>query len=63
MRRGGTRTRKLNQWLKRLQQYDKSIERSGKQREILGEVVSIVYILYIISLPYAPELLREMVIN
>ena len=42
------------QWLKRPLLFDGSIERIGFWREIRGKIVSIVYILYIVSLPFAP---------
>jgi hypothetical protein len=45
-----------NQWLKRPLLSGPSIERSGKQREIRGKIVSTEYIVSIVSIPYAPEL-------
>jgi len=43
------------QWLRRPLLFDRSIERCGFQREKRGKIVSIVYILYIVSIPYARE--------
>jgi hypothetical protein len=46
----------INQWLKRPLLFYHSIERNGFQREKRGEIV---YILYIVSFLYAPELHQE----
>ena len=56
--RGGARTSKLNQWLKRPLLFDRSIEGGRFQRKIKGLMVYIVYIVYIVSMLYAPELHR-----
>ncbi len=53
VRRGETRTRKLNQWLKRPLLKGISIEWMWIQRQIKGLMV------YIVSTLYAPELHRE----
>ena len=53
--RVGTRTSKLNQWLKRPLLNPRSIERKWFQRDFSEKIESIVYILYILSLLYAPD--------
>ena len=50
----------LYQWLKRPLQYGRSIERRRKKRKIKGKIVYTAYIVYIVSLLYAPELQREL---
>jgi len=45
-----------NQWLKRPSEGDEFVERGRKIVIIRGKIV---YILYIVSIPYAPELHRE----
>jgi len=59
VRWGGTRTSKLNQWLKRPLLHSQSIEAELLQREIRVQIVSLEYIVFIVSTLYAPDMHQE----
>jgi hypothetical protein len=53
--RGGARTSKLNQWLKRLSAGENPVVRGGIQRKIRGKIMVTEYIGSIVSVLFAPE--------